>query len=63
MVTGCFQRGVYLTFLSGSVLRIAPPLTILEAEVDLALSVVEAALDDALAGRVDARAVAQVIGW
>jgi 4-aminobutyrate aminotransferase len=63
VVTACFDRGVYLTFLGGSVLRIAPPLIAGPDDVDRALTVIDESLADALAGRVDPARAAAVVGW
>jgi 4-aminobutyrate aminotransferase len=63
VVAACYRRGLYLTFLRGCVLRLAPPLVITAAEVERALDVLDAALDDAERGRVPAADVASLTGW
>jgi 4-aminobutyrate aminotransferase len=63
VLVGCFARGVYLTFLAGSVLRIAPPLIITAQDADLALEAIEASLCDAVEGRVSDQEVAAITGW
>jgi 4-aminobutyrate aminotransferase len=63
VVAGCLRRGLYMTFISGSVLRLAPPLTIGAADVDRALEILEEALRDATLGRVAQEDIAAVVGW
>jgi 4-aminobutyrate aminotransferase len=63
VIVACFARGLYLTFLRGSVLRLAPPLTIGPPDVDDALEILDEALDDAVSGRVPDADVAAVVGW
>lgn len=63
VVKGCFDRGCYLTFLAGSVLRFIPPLVITEDEVTHALETVEDSLVDALAGKVPDEEVTALTGW
>jgi 4-aminobutyrate aminotransferase len=63
VVVGCLARGLFLTFLSSSVLRLAPPLTIDADDVDRALEILDAALADAVAGRVSEADVAGLVGW
>lgn len=62
-VAGCLRRGLYLTFLSGSVLRLAPPLIVSSDEIDQALSIIDDALRDATAGRVSESEIEAVVGW
>ena len=63
VVKGCLDRGCYLTFLAGSVLRIMPPLVITADEVDRALEALEASLADAVQGKVPDDAVSHLAGW
>jgi 4-aminobutyrate aminotransferase len=63
VLVGCYSRGLFLTFLGGNVLRFVPPLIIDEEDVDRCLEIVAAALDDALAGRVDPAEAAAMVGW
>lgn len=63
VVKGCFDRGCFLTFLAGSVLRFVPPLVISDQEVHRALEVVGEALSDAVSGKVTDGEVAQFTGW
>ena len=48
---------------TGSVLRLAPPLIIGEAEVDRALAILDEALAAAVDGRGSEADVAHVVGW
>ncbi len=59
----CYQLGLYLTFLGGSVLRIAPPLVIDSTQVDAALEILSQALRDATAGRVSDADATAITGW
>lgn len=63
VVKGCFDRGCFITFLAGSVLRIMPPLVITTDEVDRALETLEASLADAVQGKVPDDAVRHLAGW
>jgi 4-aminobutyrate aminotransferase len=63
VLAGCFERGLYLTFFSGSVLRIAPPLILSSEEADLALDILASSIDDAARGRIADQAVAAITGW
>jgi 4-aminobutyrate aminotransferase len=63
VIVGCLSRGLYLTFLRRSVLRFAPPLTVTEDEIDRALTIVDEAFGDALAGRVSDAEANAVVGW
>lgn len=63
VVYGCHQRGSFLTFLAGNVLRIIPPLVITADEVDVALTMLRDALVEATTGRVADASVSKWIGW
>lgn len=63
VVKGCFNRGCFLTFLTGSVLRIMPPLVISAEEVDRALCAIEESLTDAVAGKISDADVKELTGW
>lgn len=63
VVKACFDRGCFLTFLAGSVLRFVPPLVISADEVDLALNVLRDALCAAVSGAVPDGDVADLAGW
>jgi 4-aminobutyrate aminotransferase len=47
----------------GNVLEITPPLILTESEVDEGVGILDQAIDDAVAGRVDEDAVAVYAGW
>lgn len=59
----CWQKGLFLTFFSGNVLRIAPPLTISKEQLDQALDIIKEALCDVDAGRVPDEILESVKGW
>ncbi len=59
----CWEKGLFLTFFSGSVLRICPPLMIGKEQVDRALSILDASLSDVLAGKVPDSVLSHIQGW
>ena len=59
----CWETGLFLTFFSGSVLRIAPPLTISDEALEDALAILEGALEDVAMGRVPDSVLEHVQGW
>lgn len=59
----CWEKGLFLTFFSGSVLRIAPPLTISEASLEKGLRNIEEAIKDVQQGRVSDEVLDRVKGW
>ncbi|WP_205599202.1 aminotransferase class III-fold pyridoxal phosphate-dependent enzyme [Oceanobacillus halotolerans] len=59
----CWEKGVFLTFFSGSVLRIAPPLTISEENLEKALQIMAEAFEDVAEGRVPDSVLDNVKGW
>jgi 4-aminobutyrate aminotransferase len=59
----CFEEGLLLTFFSGSVLRICPPLVITLDEVDRACDILDSAINDAVSGRVPDSVLEKVKGW
>ena len=59
----CFELGLLITFLRGNVLRMVPPLVITDGEIDAALTILDTALTDVAAGRVDDAAVSNLKGW
>ena len=63
VVAAAYRRGLFVTFVAGSVLRLAPPLTLTSADADRALAILAEAFNDAVNGRVAESAVAAVIGW
>jgi 4-aminobutyrate aminotransferase len=59
----CWEKGLFLTFFSGSVLRICPPLVITRSQADRALVILEESLSDVLAGKVPDSVLSHVRGW
>jgi 4-aminobutyrate aminotransferase len=62
-VAACYRRGMYLTFLRGCVLRLAPPLVLTAGQAERGLEILDAALGDAEHDRVTAADVASLTGW
>jgi 4-aminobutyrate aminotransferase len=62
-VAACYRRGLYLTFLRGCVLRLAPPLVLTAEQAERGLEILDAALEDAEHDRVPAEDVATLTGW
>jgi 4-aminobutyrate aminotransferase len=60
-----FELGLVLYYVGvgSNVLELTPPLTLGEAEVDEAVDILDRALADVAAGRVDANAAARYAGW
>lgn len=63
LTVACYRRGLYLTFLRGSVLRLAPPLVLGEADAQRAMEILAESFEDVLSGRVSASDGASVVGW
>ncbi|MFZ5943042.1 MAG: aspartate aminotransferase family protein [Bacillota bacterium] len=63
IVWRCYERGLYLTFFSGSVLRICPPLVITQEELERGMSILEEAIADAINGKVPDNVLDMVKGW
>lgn len=59
----CYEKGLILAFLSDSVLRIEPPLTITTEESEKAMNIIESALDDVVNNRVDDSVLEFIKGW
>jgi len=61
----CFELGLIVIYcgIHGNVIELTPPLTITEADVDEALSVLDQALSDIEAGRFDDAKLAPYSGW
>ncbi len=59
----CWEKGLILIHFGKSVLRIAPPLTISEEELDRGIDIIEEAIADVEAGRVPDEVVKKMVGW
>jgi 4-aminobutyrate aminotransferase len=59
----CWELGLLITFLRGNVLRLVPSLVITKDQLDTAISILDQAISDVVAGRVSDDAVAQLTGW
>lgn len=59
----CWEKGLFLTFFSESVLRIAPPLNITMEEMDRALDIIYTSLTEVLAGKISDDVLDTVKGW
>ncbi len=59
----CWEKGLFLTFFSGSVLRIAPPLVITRQEIDKALGIIDDSFQDVMEGRVPDDILDKIQGW
>ena len=63
VIVRCVELGLYMTFLAGSVLRLAPPLVLDRAQAERALEILRQALDDAVAGRISDERAREISGW
>ncbi len=59
----CWEKGLILAFFSGSVLRIAPPLTISIDEAKKAIDIIEESIKEAEAGLVSDEVLEVIKGW
>jgi len=59
----CWEKGLILIHFGKSVLRIAPPLTISQEELDRGLNIIEEAITDVEKGRVPDEVLKLMIGW
>jgi 4-aminobutyrate aminotransferase len=59
----CWERGLFVTFFSGSVIRICPPLVITREQIDRALTILDESIADVLAGNVPETVLNRVKGW
>jgi len=59
----CWEKGVILTFFANNVLRIQPPLVITGEEMDKAIDIIEAAIEDYLAGNIPDEVLRIAKGW
>jgi 4-aminobutyrate aminotransferase len=58
-----WEKGLLLSFFSGSVLRIQPPLVITKEAMDKALSIIEESMEDFAKGHIPDSALETVKGW
>ncbi len=58
-----WEKGLVLSFFSGSVLRIQPPLVMTDAELNKALDIIEESIADVLGGKVPDSVLEIVKGW
>ena len=59
----CYEKGLILSFFSNSVLRIAPPLVVTDAEVERALGIIEDSLREVQEGKVPEEIIKDTKGW
>jgi 4-aminobutyrate aminotransferase len=59
----CWEKGLIITNLGTSVLRVAPPLNLSTQEADHALRIIEEALIDVEKGKVSDTVLSNMIGW
>jgi 4-aminobutyrate aminotransferase len=59
----CWEKGLILAFFSGSVLRIAPPLTLSSQEAERAMDIIEEAISDVEEGLIPDEVLEQIKGW
>lgn len=58
-----WQKGLLLTFFSGSVLRIQPPLVISKEQIDNALDIIESSIIDLLNNKIPDEVLNTIKGW
>ncbi|MDR1508215.1 MAG: aspartate aminotransferase family protein, partial [Synergistaceae bacterium] len=58
-----WEKGLLLSFFSGSVLRIQPPLVITREEMDKALNIIEESMEEFSKGQIPDSALETVKGW
>ncbi|GHV46475.1 aspartate aminotransferase family protein [Synergistales bacterium] len=58
-----WEKGLLLSFFSGSVLRIQPPLVITKEELDKALDIIEESMDEFAKGQIPDSVLETVKGW
>ena len=58
-----WEKGLLLSFFSGSVLRIQPPLVISREEMDKALDIIEESMDEFVKGQIPDSVLETVKGW
>lgn len=63
VVYRAWQLGAVVFYVGGNVLEVTPPLTITDAEIDLAVEILAQSVEDVLAGAVSDEEVAPYAGW
>ncbi len=63
VVYRAWQLGAVVYYVGGNVLEITPPLVISDDEIDRAVRILDQAISDAIAGRVDDEEVRAYAGW
>ena len=58
-----WEKGLLLSFFSGSVLRIQPPLVISKEQMDCAMDRIEESIEDYVQGRIPDSVLETVKGW
>jgi len=59
----CWEKGLILTFFANNVLRIQPSLIIKKEELDIAIDIIEGAINDFLAGDIPDEILRIAKGW
>lgn len=59
----CWEKGLILAFFSGSVLRVAPPLTLSREEAERAMDIIEEAILETEKGLVPDEVLNEIKGW
>ncbi|MDR2523508.1 MAG: aspartate aminotransferase family protein, partial [Synergistaceae bacterium] len=58
-----WEKGLLLSFVSGSVLRVQPPLVITQKEMDKSLGIIEESMDDFANGQIPDSVLETIKGW
>lgn len=59
----CWEKGLILAFFSGSVLRVAPPLTLSQEEAERAMDIIEESIYETEQGMVSDEVLKEIKGW
>lgn len=59
----CYEKGVLMIFLNGSILRIQPPLVITKEEILKALDIIDSAINEYLSGGIPDDVLKLIKGW
>ncbi|MBS5788082.1 MAG: aminotransferase class III-fold pyridoxal phosphate-dependent enzyme [Clostridioides difficile] len=59
----CIQTGLVMIFLGQSTLRVQPPLVITKEQIDIAMKIIDSAIDDYLNGRIGDEVYEVTQGW